>query len=236
MTVFRDEEVLGLEVAVDDSLLVRGGEAFGDLEGVVDDLPRRRPDPSRACRAASCLRGAPSRECGGSRREKTRGFLRMNEERRRSGGLVRRAVRASRPNRCLPLFILLRNLPAVPSEQHPPQPHVPRPVNLPHPARAERREDLVWAEPGAGRQGHLVARSLSDGHGPRRPEPAGHSSVQSQRRTRRAYSDTRFLPLRLCSPDTGFSSGDEEEVAFPCPPRATRSSPAAGVSRAGNRC
>ena len=33
-----DEEVLGLQVPVDDALLVRGGEAVGDLERVVDGL------------------------------------------------------------------------------------------------------------------------------------------------------------------------------------------------------
>ena len=38
MAVSRDEEVLGLEVAVDDPFLVSGGEALGDLEGVVDGL------------------------------------------------------------------------------------------------------------------------------------------------------------------------------------------------------
>ena len=34
------------------------------------------------------------------------------------------------------------------------QPRVARPVDLAHPARAERGEDLVGAEAGTGRQGH----------------------------------------------------------------------------------
>jgi hypothetical protein len=34
------------------------------------------------------------------------------------------------------------------------QPRVPRAVNLPHPASAERRQDLVWAKPRTGFQGH----------------------------------------------------------------------------------
>ena len=38
MAVPRDEEVLGLQVPVDDALLVRGGEAPGDLERVVHGL------------------------------------------------------------------------------------------------------------------------------------------------------------------------------------------------------
>ncbi len=39
--VVRHEDVLGLEIAVDDALLVRGAEAAGDLERVVDGLARR---------------------------------------------------------------------------------------------------------------------------------------------------------------------------------------------------
>ncbi len=39
MAVLRDKEVLGLEVPVDDSFLMGRREAFGDLQGVVDDLP-----------------------------------------------------------------------------------------------------------------------------------------------------------------------------------------------------
>jgi hypothetical protein len=32
---------------------------------------------------------------------------------------------------------------------------VPRPIDLPHPASAKRRQDLVWAEASSGCQGHL---------------------------------------------------------------------------------
>ena len=42
MPVLRDEDVLGLDVAVDDPLLVRRGEAVRDLDGVVDGLLRRQ--------------------------------------------------------------------------------------------------------------------------------------------------------------------------------------------------
>jgi hypothetical protein len=41
VAVPRGEEVLRLEVAVDDALLVSGGEALGDLECVVDGLLQR---------------------------------------------------------------------------------------------------------------------------------------------------------------------------------------------------
>src|SRR6266540_5859223 len=42
----------------------------------------------------------------------------------------------------------------------PPEPRVPSPVHLAHPARAERREDLVRAQPGAGGQDHLFASEV----------------------------------------------------------------------------
>ena len=40
--VARDEQVVGLHVAVDDALVVRGGEPLGDLPRVVDRLARRQ--------------------------------------------------------------------------------------------------------------------------------------------------------------------------------------------------
>jgi hypothetical protein len=39
--MFGKQEILGLEVAMDDSLLVRGGETVGDLDSVVDDAAQR---------------------------------------------------------------------------------------------------------------------------------------------------------------------------------------------------
>ena len=45
-TVFGDEQVVGLQVAVDDSFFVRGGESVRDLHSVVDRLAQRqRPAP-----------------------------------------------------------------------------------------------------------------------------------------------------------------------------------------------
>ena len=50
--VVRDEEVLGLQIPVDDALVVRGGEAVRDLHRVVDrlalgELPAREHRPQR---------------------------------------------------------------------------------------------------------------------------------------------------------------------------------------------
>ena len=39
--LFRDEKILGLQVPMDDSLVVRRAQAVGDLDGVVDCLARR---------------------------------------------------------------------------------------------------------------------------------------------------------------------------------------------------
>ena len=59
--VVRDEDVLGLQVPVDDPLLVRGREAVDDLERVVDRLARRELAAGERPRAASRPRAAPGR-------------------------------------------------------------------------------------------------------------------------------------------------------------------------------
>ena len=41
MAVLRNEQVLGLQVPMDDALLVGRGESFRDLERVIDGLPLR---------------------------------------------------------------------------------------------------------------------------------------------------------------------------------------------------
>ena len=48
--VLRDEEVLGLQVPVDDALVVRGGETLRDLDGVVDRACDARGGRRRAAR------------------------------------------------------------------------------------------------------------------------------------------------------------------------------------------
>ena len=50
--VARDEDVLGLQIAVDDALVVRGGEPLRDLARVVDRFARRQ----RAAHAAAAKR------------------------------------------------------------------------------------------------------------------------------------------------------------------------------------
>ena len=54
--VARDEQVVGLQVAMDDALVVRGGEPLRDLARVVDGFARRQ----RAAAAAGCGAIPPS--------------------------------------------------------------------------------------------------------------------------------------------------------------------------------
>ena len=51
--VFGEEDVFGLEVAVDDALFVRGGEAAGDLQGILDRLAEGRAAVRRRSRSVS---------------------------------------------------------------------------------------------------------------------------------------------------------------------------------------
>ena len=44
MAVGRHEHILGLEIAMDDALVVRRREPAGDLDGVIDRLAERETD------------------------------------------------------------------------------------------------------------------------------------------------------------------------------------------------
>ena len=35
------------------------------------------------------------------------------------------------------------------------------PIHLSHPSRAQRRDDLVWSQPGSGSQGHMLLKDCS---------------------------------------------------------------------------
>ena len=59
VTGFRHEDVLGLQVAVDDSLPVRGRQAVGNLDAVLDGLPDGQRSGREPRRAASRPRAAP---------------------------------------------------------------------------------------------------------------------------------------------------------------------------------
>ena len=154
--VVGDEDVLGLQVPVDDPLLVRGREAVDDLERVVDRLARRelaaredRPerlaleqlldDVGRALVRADVV---------------DRGDVGMVQDARRLGLLLEPAQ---------PVGVggegggqdLDRHVAA--------QARVLRAIHLSHPARADLREDLVGAEAGAGSEMASKCRGILAG-------------------------------------------------------------------------
>ncbi len=155
--VARDEDVFGLEVAVNDALLVRGCESLGDLKSPFRDAARRER-PVGEVRPEVC----PLQEFG--HRVGDAGLLPDVEDRED----VR--VREGRDGTGLPGEARLRvgvsreRLGQGLDRDLPPEPAVTGAPDLPHPARAERREDDVGPETGAAGQRHgvriLGSRSL----------------------------------------------------------------------------
>ncbi len=144
----RDENVLGLQVPVHDSLVVRCGEAVRNLDRVVD-RPARREPASRQSR--------PERLALQELRDDVRSALVIADVvHRRDVGVVQDSGRAR---------LLLE--PAEPVRvvregrgQHldghvAPEPRILRAIDLSHPARAERRNDFVGAEARTGRERHF---------------------------------------------------------------------------------
>ncbi len=143
----RDKEVLGLQVPVDDAFLVRRGQTVRDLDRIVDRLARGESsggDPAS--------QRFPFQElCDDVRRA----IVRADVVDRRDVGVVERPGRTRLVLETTESIRILRerrrqNL----DRDVAPEPRVARPVDLSHAARAERREDLVRTEAGAGRNRH----------------------------------------------------------------------------------
>ena len=143
----RDEEVLGLQVPVDDPLVVRGGEAVGDLQGVVDH-PALRKLPRGEGRAQ---RLALEQLLDDVRRVVVRadvvdgGDVGVVED---AGGL-RLLLESAQPVRVL----------REGRRQHldrdlAPEARILRAVDLAHPPGADLAEDFVGAELRAARERH----------------------------------------------------------------------------------
>ncbi len=139
--VLRDEEVLGLQVAVNDPLLVRRREALRDLGCVVDDEvsgDRARIEPVAECLALQQLHHGIGNAVIRSEVE-DRKNVRVGERgyRFRLALEAREHVRIRghrlRQHLDRDIAVELR---------------IPRTVHLPHAARAEGREDLVGPEAG----------------------------------------------------------------------------------------
>ena len=152
VAVVRDEDVVGLQVAVDDALAVRGGEALGDLQRPVHGLPLR--DGRAVELAAQRLALEQLRDGVGRRRRacRSRGSRGCSDARARRPPWPRARSARARPvvRGQLRREDLDRDV-AV-------QLRVARAVDLAHPARAERREDLVGTETCSGGERHRGAR------------------------------------------------------------------------------
>ena len=149
VAVSGDEEILGLQVAMDDALPVRGGETPGNLERVVHslllrdrtgvELPAQRLPLEKLHHGVGDTRLRSEVEDGQD--------VRMRERRDR----FRLALEAG-PRVGIGSHGLREDL-----DRHVPvQLLIPRAVDLSHPTRAQRGEDLVGAEAGAGDEGQAV--------------------------------------------------------------------------------
>ena len=140
--VFRDEEVLGLQIAMHDSLLVCRAEAVGDLKRVVDGLLRRE--------AASCQSRAQRLAFEKLLHDVGRIVVTADVVDGRDVGVVQDARRPSLLLEAAQALGVGRKGRRQDFDRHvAPQPRVPRPVHLPHPARTNRRQDLVGPQTAA---------------------------------------------------------------------------------------
>ena len=149
MTLFGQEDVLRLQIAVDDALLVRGGEAAHDLEAVLNRLAcgqgtGRHP---RAQRVAVEQFRDRVRDAGVRSEVVNREDVGMRERRDRLGF----AFEARKGRRILGELIR-QNLDCDVAIER----RVASLVDLAHAARANRRENLVRAETDASRESHRV--------------------------------------------------------------------------------
>ena len=138
---FDDEKVLGLQVPVDDPLLMRRRKALGHLQRVIHGLLLR----DRTGVELPAQRLAFQKLHDGIGRSLVRPEvvdrenIRMRQRRDRQGLALeprqRVGIRGQRLRQDLDRHVAS-------------QLRVPRPIHLSHPARAQRRQDLVGPEPG----------------------------------------------------------------------------------------
>ena len=145
-----DEEVLRLQVAVDDSLLVRGGESFGRLDRVIRRLPYRK----RSAREPAAERFPLEK----LRDDVGRALMRAELVDGRDVGVVQRAGRLRFLLEPAKPFRVLRERRRQDLDRDVTlEARVLRPVHLSHPAGPDRRQDLVGSQLGADDKGHGLA-------------------------------------------------------------------------------
>jgi hypothetical protein len=141
----QDEQILWLEVAMDDALLVRGSEARRDLRAIVDACrDRQRPvvQPLAQCRALEEL-GDEVRRALVYTDVVDRQYRRMVQSCCRSRFLLE-SLEAIRVGRKLPGQQLDRDVTT--------EPGIAAAIHLSHPAGAEKVDDFVGAESCSRRQ------------------------------------------------------------------------------------
>ena len=143
--VGRDEEVVGLQVAVDDALFVRGRERLDDLDGVVERLAQREPAGAEEVAQRVALEKLLDQEM--PLVDLLERMDRRDAGMAESGQRLRFALEAGDVLRVAEELIgehLDRDV-AI-------EPQVPGAIHLSHAAGAEGREDLVGAESVARRE------------------------------------------------------------------------------------
>jgi len=144
--VFREEQVLGLEIAVHDALLVHGGQPEGDLHAHLDRLARRQ----RALRQPFPQRLA-HQQLGHQVR---RVALAAHVEHREHVGVVERRSRPRLRLEPLEPRGIRRRLGRQHLDRHlAAESRIARAEHHAHAARTERRNDVIRAEP-LTRSGH----------------------------------------------------------------------------------
>ena len=149
MAVSGDEEILGLQVAMDDALPVRGGETPGDLERVVHSLllsdrtgleppAQRLPLEKLHHRVGDPPLRAEVEDGQDVRMRERRDRFRLALEAGQRVGIGGDGLRED-----LDRHVSVQLL-------------IPRAVDLPHSTGAQRREDLVCTEAGPGGNRHQL--------------------------------------------------------------------------------
>ena len=145
--VGRDEHVGGLQIPMDDSPRMRGGEAVGDPDPVLHRVVRRN-HPLRQAFA----QGLPFQQLVDDERGT---FAHADVEERDDVGMVERRHRPRLQLEPREAVGVTREIRRQDLDRHlAREPRVERPIDLAHPALAEGRNDLVRAQSGPGCQGH----------------------------------------------------------------------------------
>jgi hypothetical protein len=145
--VSSDEQVVGFEIAMDDASFVRGAEAVGDLNGVIDGLPGRQ----RTVRQQPAQRLAVEQFHDG-----VCDAVRAAEVKDREDIRVRSCSEGlGFPFKPFEGATITREMLREHLHSHIPiQLCVARTVDLAHAAGAERAKDFIRAKPGSGCEAH----------------------------------------------------------------------------------